>query len=90
MSDQVETKTNYLRIIYDKLGLEFRFASFAEWLAELGPKPSPAHSVDRKNNDGHYEPDNVRWATRAEQNKNQRPRKSPRVQSSHSFAKEKR
>jgi hypothetical protein len=61
---------------YGGRGIEFRFTSFEQWLAELGPKPSPGHSVDRKDNDGHYEPGNVRWATRAEQNKNQRPRKA--------------
>jgi len=41
----------------------------------LGPKPSPKHTVDRIDNDGHYVPGNVRWATRSEQNKNQRPRR---------------
>lgn len=31
-------------------------ASFAAFLADMGPKPSPAHSIDRRDNDGHYEP----------------------------------
>jgi len=30
------------------------------------------HSVDRKDNNGNYEPGNVRWATQSEQTKNQR------------------
>lgn len=47
-------------------------ADYLAFLAELGRRPSPAHSVDRKDNDGDYEPGNVRWATKSEQRQNQR------------------
>ena len=57
---------------YGGRGVEFRFSSFEEWHDELGYKPSPTHSVDRINNNGHYERGNVRWATKSEQNRNQR------------------
>ncbi len=52
--------------------------SIEGWLVELallGPKPSPAHQVDRIDNDSSYEPCNLRWATRAQQIANTRKRK---------------
>jgi hypothetical protein len=57
---------------YGGRGIEFRFGSFEEFFAELGSKPTRNHSVDRINNDGHYEKGNVRWATRKEQVANRR------------------
>ena len=53
--------------------VEFRFESFDEWFAELGPRPEGC-SVDRIDNLGHYEPGNVRWATHKEQCNNRRKR----------------
>ena len=58
---------------YGGRGIEFRFVSFQEFLAELGKKPTPQHTLDRTNNEGHYEPGNVRWATHSEQQRNRRP-----------------
>jgi len=48
--------------------------SFQNFYDDVGPRPSPKHSLDRyPDGDGDYKPGNVRWATRSEQNLNKPP-----------------
>jgi hypothetical protein len=45
---------------------------FPAFLAEVGQRPTPQHSLGRIDNDGHYEPGNVRWETERQQRRNKR------------------
>jgi len=60
---------------YGARGIQFKFTSLAQWFTELGHRPAQGYAVDRINNDGHYEPGNVRWATPVQQRRNQRHKK---------------
>jgi hypothetical protein len=57
---------------YGGRGIEFRFESFEQFMNELGKRPSPQHSIDRIDVNGHYEIGNVRWADSTTQARNKR------------------
>lgn len=48
-----------------------RWNDFENFLADMGVRPEGT-TLDRKNSNGNYEPDNCRWATKVEQRNNRR------------------
>ena len=59
---------------YGAIGISVcdRWMIFDNFIADIGPAPSPAHSIYRINPFGNYEPTNCRWATIVEQRANRR------------------
>lgn len=49
-----------------------RWDKFENFLADMGPRPSLSHTLDRIDPHGNYEPGNVRWATKKMQGRNRR------------------
>lgn len=59
---------------YGGRGIKFLFTSFSQFFAEIGERPKGT-MLDRDNNEGHYEPGNVRWVVPVVSIRNQRVRK---------------
>ncbi len=47
-----------------------RWTVFENFLEDMGERPGPNYSIERISSTGDYCPDNCRWATRTEQNRN--------------------
>lgn len=46
--------------------------NFGQFCADMGPRPSKDHSIERRDNSKGYSPENCYWATKSDQNNNKR------------------
>lgn len=71
------TKDPRVSMYYSARGIKVceRWNSYENFLADMGRRPTPKHSIDRyPDPNGNYEPSNCRWATWHEQRMNQNPK----------------
>lgn len=63
------------------IGICDRWLTFENFLEDMGRKPGQGYTLERKDSEGHYEPQNCKWATSTEQVRNRRTTKRITYQS---------
>lgn len=67
----IESQTSYKNYGHKGITVCDRWRhSFTNFLEDMGPRPFPKATLDRKDNSGHYTPDNCRWADMKTQQRN--------------------
>jgi len=77
--NRCENKNNYSYNDYGGRGISVctRWRkSFILFLEDMGKRPDPKLSIERRDNNGNYEPENCYWATQVQQKRNTRTMKN--------------
>lgn len=74
MRDRCRNPNNARYSSYGGRGISVseEWSTFVQFLEDMGPRPSPQHSLDRRDNDGNYCKDNCRWSLPKDQCNNRR------------------
>lgn len=77
MIGRCEHEQHHKYELYGKRGITVcaRWHDVVNFMTDMGPKPTPWHQLDRRNNNGNYTPENCRWVTCAENSRNRRNNK---------------
>ena len=72
MKERCAKPTDKSFINYGGRGIKVHpsWMDFSNFINDMGMRPTPKHTLERVDNDGNYEPNNCKWATRGEQRRN--------------------